>query len=180
MKQRIPTVLGAALVAAGCLAGTSAWADDTTPMTPSMKQGSDYGNPADKNQVVPSREQVQKDAAAPSSSTLDDNAQRQHDRDQGVTSGQGADQGMPADARANGESMPTPHQGMSAPDAVQGQSDASGTTWNWDQIDANHDNSVSPDEMNQWLQQHRSEPGSSSPSQPGTAPDSGSSGSSTQ
>lgn len=156
MKQRIPTVLGAALVAAGCLSGATAWADDTTPSTPSMMQGSDYGNPADKHKVVPSREQVQENAASPSSSTLDDNAQRQHDRDQGADRPAGADNA----ATDNAESQPTPHPGMSAEStgnaADQAESNGTPATRSWDRIDANHDNSVSPDEMDQWLQQHRS------------------------
>jgi hypothetical protein len=94
MKQHIPSTLRGALIAAGVLAGASAWAitpgaasnDLQAPPTKpsaSMTQGSDYGNAADKKKA-PSREDVMRDANRPSTSVLDDNAQRQHDPNQAV------------------------------------------------------------------------------------------------
>jgi hypothetical protein len=88
MKQRIPiTILSAGLLAAGGALAQGTLTDSqgqaTTPApTASQQQGSDYGNAADKKKVVPSREDVMRDANRPSTSVLDDNAQRQHDPNQ--------------------------------------------------------------------------------------------------
>ena len=184
MKQHIRTPLSSALIAAGCIAGASAWAvtpgaaanDLTTPPAKpsvSAQQGSDYGNAADKgadtNKVQPSQEAVQQRANEPSTSVLDDNAQRQHDRDQGSTQ------------RPSGDSAGTTHQGPSTdsggPGATSSDSGTSGsagmsgssgadtsggsaTTRDWNKIDADQDGSVSPQEMDNWLQKSRAPAGS--------------------
>jgi hypothetical protein len=83
MKQRIHTVLSTALMAAGLIAGGSALAADPAKPTTSMTQGGDYGNAADKKPTT--AEGVQQRATQPSTSVLDDNAQRAHDRSQGAT-----------------------------------------------------------------------------------------------
>jgi hypothetical protein len=89
MKQRIPmTILSAGLLAAGGALAQGTLTDSqgqaTTPApTASQQQGSDYGNAADKKKA-PSREDVMRDANRPSTSVLDDNAQRQHDPNQAV------------------------------------------------------------------------------------------------
>lgn len=181
MKQHIQSTLRGALIAAGVLAGASAWAitpgaasnDLQAPPTKpsaSMTQGSDYGNAADKradtNKVQPSREAVQERANQPSTSVLDDNAQRQHDRDQGSTQ------------RPSEDTAGTTHQGPSSMDSGSassgsGMSSSSGadtgstiTTRDWDKIDSNHDGSVSPQEMDSWLQNNRAQQGSTQQSAP--------------
>jgi hypothetical protein len=217
MKQHLHSALRSALIAAGCIAGASAWAvtpgaasnDLATPKpSVSMQQGNNYGNATDKgadtNRVQPSREAVQRRANEPSTSVLDDNAQRQHDRDQGSTqrpsddtagtthngqssdnAGMSSDKGTTSGAIVNdtGSSGTTTNDsgtsstgpGMSSdstssstmPGSASGTSgsdaNAGTSTWNWDAIDANHDNSVSPEEMDNWLQKNRPQNGSVQP-----------------
>ena len=165
MKQR--TTLSSALITAGCIAGASAWAvtpgaasnDLTTPSAKpsvSAQQGSDFGNAADKGadttKVQPSQEAVQQRANEPSTGVLDDNAQRQHDRNQGSTQ------------RPSADSAGTTHQGStdSGSAGMSGidTSGGSATTRDWNKIDADQDGSVSPQEMDNWLQKSRAPEGS--------------------
>lgn len=191
MKQHIQTTLRTALIAAGCLVGASAWSvtpgaaanDLTTPPakpSASMTQGNEYGNPADKgadtNKVQPSQEAVQQRANQPSPSVLDDNAQRQHDRDQGSTQrpsddtagtthqGQSTDNGSATGGGMSSDSGTSPSSGS----GMSGGSNAdtsggSATTRDWDKIDTDHNGSVSPQEMDSWLQNNRSQEGSTQP-----------------
>jgi hypothetical protein len=171
MKQ-IQSTLRSALIAAGCIAGASAWAvtpgaasEDLTspPAKPSasMSQGNEYGNAADKNTVQPSQEAVQQGVNEPSPSVLDDNAQRQHDRDQGSTQRPAGDT---AGTTRDGSTSPSSDSSISGSGA-----DRSGgalTTRDWDKIDTNRDGSVSPDEMDSWLQNNRAQEGSTQQSAP--------------
>jgi len=194
MKQHIPSTLRSLLIAAGCLAGASAWAvtpgaasnnDLNAPQakrSTSAEQGSDYGNAADKgadtNRVQPSREAVQERANQPSTSVLDDNAQREHDRDQGSTQRPSADtagtthQGASTDngSAAGGmssDSSTSPSSGSSMSDSSSADTSGSAaTTRDWDKIDTDHDGSVSPQEMDSWLQNNRSQEGSTQQSAP--------------
>ena len=172
MKQHIPSTLRSLLIAAGCLAGAGAWAvtpgaasnNDLNPpqakRSTSAEQGSDYGNAADKgadtNRVQPSREAVQERANQPSNSVLDDNAQREHDRDQGSTQRPSTDtagtthQGASTD---NGSAA----GGMTSDSSSADTSGSAATTRDWDKIDTDHDGSVSPQEMDSWLQNNRSQ-----------------------
>jgi hypothetical protein len=188
MKQHTRSTLRSALIAAGCLAGVSAWAitpgaasnDLGTPApkpSVSAQQGNDYGNAADKgadtNKVQPSQEAVQQRANQPSPSVLDDNAQRQHDRDQGSTQrpsddtagtthqGPSSDNAGAASGSISSDSSASPSSGSGM--SSSSNADTSGgsmTTRDWDKIDTNHDGSVSPQEMDTWLQNNRSQGGS--------------------
>lgn len=192
MKQHIQSTLRGALIAAGVLAGASAWAitpgaasnDLQAPPTKpsaSMTQGSDYGNAADKradtNKVQPSREAVQERANQPSTSVLDDNAQRQHDRDQGSTQRPSEDTAGTTHQGPSSMDSGSPSSGSSmngtSPSSGSGMSSSSGadtgstiTTRDWDKIDSNHDGSVSPQEMDSWLQNNRAQQGSTQQSAP--------------
>jgi hypothetical protein len=182
MKQQIESTLRSALIAAGCIAGASAWAvtpgaasqDLTSPPakpSASMSQGNEYGNAADKNTVQPSQEAVQQDANEPTPRVLDDNAQRQHDRDQGSTPRPSGDTaGTTRDGSAAGRSTDS-STSPSSDSSISGSSgaDRSGgalTTRDWDKIDTNRDGSVSPDEMDSWLQNNRAQGGSTQQSAP--------------
>jgi hypothetical protein len=179
MKQHIRTTLSSALIAAGCIAGTSAWAvtpgaaaNDLSapPAKPSasMTQGNEYGNAADKgadtNKVQPSQEAVQQRANEPSSSVLDDNAQRQHDRNQGSTPRPSADSAgtthQGATGSAGGMSSDSSTGCSSGMSGGADTSDGSATTRDWNKIDADQDGSVSPQEMDNWLQKSRAPAGS--------------------
>jgi hypothetical protein len=154
MKHRFHrTLVAASLFAAGCIGAGSALAvtpgaassDMPKERAPSasMQQGNNYGNAADANKVAPSREQVQREAAMPDSRTLDSNAQRQHDPDNAVRSG--------ADS-----SSATGSSGMAAGQA----NDGTISQRDWNKVDTNGDNLISPQEMSTWLQQHGSSSGS--------------------
>ena len=179
MKQHIRTTLSSALIAAGCIAGASAWAvtpgaatNDLSapPAKPSasMTQGNEYGNAADKgadtNKVQPSQEAVQQRANEPSSSVLDDNAQRQHDRNQGSTQRPSADSAgtthQGATGSAGGMSSDSSTGGSSGMSGSAETSDGSAATRDWNKIDADQDGSVSPQEMDNWLQKSRAPEGS--------------------
>lgn len=108
----------AMLVAALAAAGASAFAQSTT--------------------VKPGQEQIQ--AQDPSTGTLDNNAQRQHSREQ--SSGANKNDGAGSTAAGATTSM----SGKQA--APQG-----GATRDWASIDANRDNLIGPDEMEAALKQ---------------------------
>lgn len=176
MKQHIQSALRSTLVAAGCFAAVSAWAVTpgaashpavSPPAKPSasMSQGNEYGNASDKAAVQPSREAVQEQANQPSASVLDDNAQRQHDRDQGITQRPSGDtagttrDGQPTDNTSG--SMGSSTSSDSSASGMSSGSDASmPATRDWNKIDTDGNHSISPQEMDSWLQQNRPHEGS--------------------
>ena len=85
------------------------------------------GNKADKNQVVPARSDLQP-GAAPTVERLDDNTQRQHDRN--------AASKRPGAAKS------------AAPVAA-----STGEVRDWAAIDKNKDHLISPEEMEDYLKQ---------------------------
>lgn len=111
--NRWKSTLLAALFTSASLSG-AAWAQSQT-------------NKADATQVVPSREDL-KPGAAPTVPRMDDNAQRQHDRNTGV------------DNPAKAGSASAANTGNMAPEVR-----------NWEAIDTNKDNSIQPEEMEVWL-----------------------------
>ena len=126
MKQRIHTVLSAALMAAGLIAGGNALAADAAKPTASMTQGGDYGNAADKKPTT--AEGVQQRANEPSTSVLDDNAQRAHDRSQGATP-QSSD--STAGTTRDGQmASPSGSDRLPSSSGTSGDSTSTGTTTN--------------------------------------------------
>ena len=89
------------------------------------------GNKADKTQVVPSRSDLQP-GAAPTVRGLDDNVQRQHDRNSATGKKAGT-------AKATGATVPP----------------SAGEVRDWSEIDKNKDNLISPEEMENYLTQSR-------------------------
>ena len=110
---------------------------------------------ADKSQVVPSRGQVQESSRAPSASTLDNNAQRQHDRDRDQA--RSSQKSQPADAKQQPSAGAQQQQGSSA----SGTGESMGQTRDWSKIDANNDNLIQPEEMESWLKQEGPQAGGS-------------------
>lgn len=96
-------------------------------------------NTQDKTGTAASKGQTQ---------TLDDNAQRQHSRDQGGAAA------ASKDSAATGSGSAATGSGSAGTASNSGQqATAQGGTRNWAQIDANHDNLVSPEEMEAGLKQ---------------------------
>jgi hypothetical protein len=123
--NRIHASLGAVFVAASMVSVGALAADDAT------KQGKSATNKADKTQVVPSRDDLQP-GAAPSVQRMDDNVQRQHDRDRGsgATAAGGAATGTNAGRTASADAK---------------------DVRDWDAIDKNNDNLIGPEEMEEAL-----------------------------
>lgn len=81
----------------------------------------------DRSKVVPTQKDVQQSQSQPSNENMDANAQRSHDRNTGSS-------------RPNSKS--------------QSAAVASGEVRDWNAIDKNHDNLISPDEMEASLKQN--------------------------
>lgn len=118
--------LSAALVAASVASGAALAADQAT-------KGTNATNKADKTQVVPSREDL-KPGAAPTVQRMDDNVQRQHNRnrDGGATAAGGTATGAAAQGARSGS--------VAAKDVRD-----------WNAIDKNNDNLIGPEEMEEAL-----------------------------
>jgi len=117
MNRCKPTLLAVILASAGL--ASAAWAQNQTNNETNR----------DATQVVPGKEDL-KPGARPSVQRMDDNVQRQHDRDTGSTQA-----GSAGAATAGG-----------ATQVAQGVRD-------WNKIDKNNDNLVQPEEMEAWLKQ---------------------------
>lgn len=115
---RSKSALLAAVFASASL-GSAAWAQSQSNET--------KANKGDATQVMPTREDL-KPGAAPTVPRMDDNVQRQHDRDRGIEKPTGPG------------SAATASTGNMAPEVRD-----------WDAIDTNNDGSIQPEEMEVWL-----------------------------
>ena len=89
----------------------------------------------DKSTVSPGKEQMQTTQQDPNAKGMDDNAQRQHSRDQGSGAAKGAAKPAGGDTAKTG-----------ATTSMSGQQ-AAGQSGTRPSADANHDNLVTPEEM---------------------------------
>jgi hypothetical protein len=145
--RSLPSTLAVALACAAF--GTAAWAQDKSaaPASPS----------ADSTQVVPSKDQLT--PQNPSSAGMDDNAQRQHDRQQGAT-GQGTGGAAPAQQGAQ----------TTASGAQGAQAGSQELAYDYASMDKNNDHLISPEEMEAQLNAGRSTPMSASGTSQQAAP----------
>jgi hypothetical protein len=99
----------------------------------------------DTTTVAPGKEQMQTQQQDPNARGMDDNAQRQHSRDQSSGANKGA-----AGGATGGDTAKT---GATASMSGKQAAPQGGGTRDWSTIDTNHDNLVTPEEMEAGLKQ---------------------------
>lgn len=97
----------------------------------------------DKTAVKPGQEQMKTQQQDPNARGMDDTVQRAHSRDQSS--------GAAKDAKATGDTAST--GATTSMSGKQAAPQSGGATRDWATIDANHDNLVSPEEMEAGLKQ---------------------------